>query len=544
MLTRWNLQTLFLVLAAGVGLYLPSLHHPVFFDDIVFFNRNVLNDIFIAGFDFNTRWLPYFITAWIDLIFDDKIFAQRIFSLVLHLLTGFMVYSLIKQVSQHTAPHRNNERAALAAALLFLLHPLAVYATGYLIQRTILMATLFGLLSLNTYFDGLITRRKSYFFFSALFYFLSAFSKEHAVMMPMAALALTPLALPMTRQNCSRLVLPFALYAPIAALVILEKLGILGRSYEPLAEPLIILRDLNETPLMLWLLSVVTQAALYFKYLGLTLFPNPEWMSVDMRVPFADDLAQPKYIFGLLAFITTGLTGLVWLLRRGRCGLVGYALLAPLLLFVVEMSVVRIQEPFVLYRAYLWIPLMFMVIPALTYALPDWVFWCGTLIVAVALATASTDRLNSFSSHYSLWDDAVRKLPLQLVPGSARAYNNRCQQNLLRGDLQSAIVDCSRALQVDPKYKLAYQNRAFAYMKQGDFQAALQDAQTIVRLYPDYPHAHTLLGAMYQGAGMLENARASYEISCASRSLAACVELEAMKAKSTLHGNGLNAKLP
>ena len=534
---RWNLSLFILVMAAGVGLYLPSLHHPVFFDDIFFFNRNRLNDIFIAGFDFKTRWLPYFLTAWVDLIFDDKILAQRIFSLVLHLLTGFMLYTLIKQVSSHAAPHRNNERAALAAALLFLLHPLAVYAVGYLIQRTILMATLFGLLSLNTYFDGLISRRKSYFVFAAFFYFLAVFSKEHAVLIPMAALALTPLAFPITRQNCALLVLPFALYTPIAAWVIFEKLGILGHSYEELAAPLISLRDLNESPQMLWLLSVVTQAALYFKYLGLTLIPNPGWMSVDMRVPFADHLGQPKYIFGLLAFVTTGFAGLILLLRRGRHGLVGFALLAPWLLFVVEMSTVRIQEPFVLYRTYLWIPLLFMSIPALTYMWSDRLFWFGTLLAALALAIASTDRLKSFSSHYILWDDAVRKLPSTSMPGSARAYNNRCQQNLHRGQLLAAIADCTLALQVDPKYKLAYRNRAFAYMKHGDIHSALLDAQTVVWRYPDDPHSFTLLGAIYKGAGQIEKAIVNFEIGCKRKSLAACVELEDLRSRIT-NANG------
>ena len=43
---------------------------------------------------------------------------------------------------------------------------------------------------------------------------------------------------------------------------------------------------------------------------------------------------------------------LIW--RGGRLGLLGFALLAPWLLFATELSAVRIQEQFVLYRSYLW----------------------------------------------------------------------------------------------------------------------------------------------------------------------------------------------
>ena len=520
-----------LLLTAVVGLYATSLHHPIFFDDIYLFNHNGLNKIFLQGFAFELRWLPYFLMAWIDLIFEDKIFAQRAINVGLHLATGLVLYSLVKQVSHRAAPHRNNERAALAAALLFLLHPLTVYAVGYLAQRTILMATLFGLLALNTYFDGLITRKKSYFLFSAFFYLLSAFSKEHAVLIPAAALALTPLAAPIARETWRQLTLPFALYVPIVALVVLKSLGVLGQSYEPVTEQLIY-RDPGESRSMLWLLSAVTQAALFFKYLLLVLFPNPGWMSIDMRVPFAEHLWQPKYLLSVFALAAYGLTALAWLHSGGRRGLVGYALLAPLLMYAVEFSTVRLQEPFVLYRTYLWLPLLFMLIPALTHLMSGKMFWLTTLTCALIFAVASSNRLSSLSSEFAVWDDAVRKLPDKSAMGSARALSNRCNLNLRSGKLELAIADCTRAIKASPKYRLAYQNRAFAYMKHGQMQAAIADAKTVAQQYPQDPHSDTLLGAIYQGAGEFDKAQTYFEMGCKRQSIAACLELGVMKAKS------------
>lgn len=518
-----------LIVLAVAGLYAPSLHYAVFFDDKNFFEQSGLNLIFQRGFAFEPRWLPYFTTAWIDLIFTDALFAQRVTNVCLHLVTGYVLYTLVRQISNHVAPHRNNERAALAAALLFLLHPLAVYAVGYLIQRTILMATLFALLALNTYFDGLITRKKAYFGFAALFYLLSAFSKQHAVLVPLVALALTPLATSLTRHTWRQLVLPFALFLPIAVLVVVKSRSQIGQVYEPFAEQLVQLHGGGETPGTTWMLSVMTQAVLYFKYLLLAFVPNPGWMSIDMRPPFAAQFADPKYLLGVLALAAYGLISLRWLLKGGRRGLVGFALLAPLLLFAVELSTVRIQEPFVLYRAYLWIPPLFLLIPALTYAVPNKLFWPLVLAVAAAFAMASSDRLQSFSSEYTLWDDAVRKLPSELAQGSARTFRNRGYLSMRRGNRDAAIVDMTRALRVDPAYKKAYQNRSFIYMYQGKYEDALQDVNTVLRLYPDDPNNLALRGMIYRRVDKFDEAIADFKRACELHSVSACAAEKAAR---------------
>ena len=327
-----------------------------------------------------------------------------------------------------------------------MLHPLTVYAAGYLIQRTIVMATLFGLLCLNTYIDGLITRRKGYFVFSTLFYFLSAYSKEHALLMPAAALALTPLVVSreklFRRETLLQIALPMALYAPVFMLVVMEKLGLLGRPYEALVDQLFDAQELAQDKNVLWLLSVMTQSALYFKYMLLAMIPNPDWMSVDMRAPFARRLTEPKYLFFATGVLVYAAVALRYLFKGGRTGIVGFALLAPLLMFCVEFSTVRLQEPFVLYRTYLWIPFLFLLTPVLTNDLTEKWFWPLVLGTALAFAAISTDRLRSFSSDYALWDDAVKKLPDEVTPGTARAYNNRGRAKLRLGDAKGAIKDC------------------------------------------------------------------------------------------------------
>jgi len=526
MFMRLRLLLPVLLIAATLGLYWPSLHYAPFFDDVNFFEAGRLQHIFLEGFAFHPRWLPYFLTAWVDLIFEDHLFAQRCINVGLHLMTAFVLYSLIFRIAEHVAPHPHNRRAALVAALLFLLHPLAVYAVGYLIQRTILMSALFGLLTLSTFFDGLVTRKKAYFIFSALFYFLSSFSKEHALLIPAAALALTPLAGPLNRRMWHQLVLPSALYLVIAVLVVIKKYSIIGAVYEPFSESLVRQHGSGNDTLQLWGLSVMTQATLFFKYMGLALIPNPGWMSIDMRVPFAVQFGQPKYLLGVLGLAAYTVTTVFWLLKGGRRGLVGYALLAPLLLFAVEFSTVRIQEPFVLYRSYLWILLLFLAIPPISHALPDRLFWPIALAIALVFAFASSDRLRSFSSTYALWDDAVKKLPDEHVSGAARVYTNRGIQLMKRGELAGAIDDFTRALGVDPGYRIALTGRAYAYLKQDKYEAALAEAGGLIRLYPDEGDGYIVRGKIHRTRGDWTRAQADFEYGCQKmKNPAVCVSL-------------------
>lgn len=500
--------------ATALFLYWPSLHHPTFFDDTNYFELGGLQELFLNGFAFAPRWLPYFLTAWVDLLFEDHLYVQRCLNVGLHLATAFVLQGFVRQVADHVAPHPVNGRAAWAAALLFLLHPLAVYAVGYLIQRTIVMATLFGVLALGSYFDGLVKGKRAYFVFSAFFYLLSSFSKEHAVLIPAAALALTPLAGPLDRNVWRRLALPFALYLPIGVLVTLKAGAIVGETYEPYAGSLVRLQG-GGSQFELWGLSILTQVTLFFKYLGLMLFPYPGWMSIDMRVPFARDFGQPQYWFYMLVLAAYLSASLLWLRARGRRGMLGFALLAPLLLFGVEFAAVRIQEPFVLYRSYLWLAPVFFLVPVIAQSLPEKLFFPIILAVAVAFGVASADRLGSFVSTYALWDDAAKKLTDPRALGAARIYTNRGSILLKRGNLDGAIADFTSALRADSSYKDARKGRAFAYMKQGQYDTALAEADALVTLDPADGEGYLARGKIHRARGDRERANVDFAYGCA-----------------------------
>ena len=503
-----------LLAGAALALYWPSLHNPTCFDDVMLLEGGRAYSFFLNGFSFSPRWLPYITIAWVEVLFDDGLFVQRLFNLGLHLITAYVLYRLVIQVSDYVAPHRNNTRAAFAAAPIFLLHPLAVYAVGYIIQRSILMATLFGLLSISAYFEGLVKQERAQFWFAGMFYLLSAFSKEHAVLVPAAALALTPLAGVINRQMLIKIRLPVALFLMVSALVAYLNFHLIGQAYEPFAQRMVFDSACGAQDTCLWVLSVLTQATLYFKYLGLMLWPDPVYMSIDIRLPVARGFDQTVYWLGFVFLIGYCVAATMLLFRRGRLGLLGYALLAPLLLFAVEFSAVRVQEPFVLYRTYLWLPLLLLALPVLSNFLPNKSFWVLLVAVGAGLAWASNDRLHSFSSVFRLWDDAAKKLSNPLMPGAGRIYVNRGEIYLQTRQYDLALADYSRAVKTDPQFELGYRGKIFSQIGGGDLQGAAQSAQVYLGLQPNNPDVYKSRGHVRYAMGDMVNARLDFERGC------------------------------
>src|SRR3990167_674213 len=120
-------------------------------------------------------------------------------SMLLHIAVGLVLFQFLSLLYREVLGADEYEKltygwSAGFAALLFALHPVSVYAVAYLVQRSILFATLFSLLALWSYLQGLIhANAKGWLFASVFCYTAAVFSKEHAIALPMVMLALTML---------------------------------------------------------------------------------------------------------------------------------------------------------------------------------------------------------------------------------------------------------------------------------------------------------------------------------------------------------------
>lgn len=483
------------LLAAVCLLYLPFLGSLFFFDDLTFFFGGAAEQYAHSWFRFDLRWLPYATLGWTEMWFSNVVtHFFHLGNLLLHAANVIMLFYLLRLLAGTAIPDNKNPGVVVwgtwFGALIFAIHPVAVYAAGYVMQRSILMATFFALLTQFAYLRGLLTGNARWLVLAAAAYFLAVFSKEHSVMTLALLAAETVVLRSQTRASARILWLAWAAFFSIGLLIILRAKGVFGTPYEAMAADLFKQEGIVESTPMLHLLSALTQAGLFFKYLLLWVLPNPAWMAIDMREPFVSSWLSWQGWLGAIGFAAYGALG-VWLLLRPRwVGLAGLALLYPWMQFVLEFSTIRVQEPFVLYRSYLWMPGLMLFIPLLLAKWPNRKTLFSLGFAALLLAPLAVNRLWVFADSYRLWNDAVLLLPNDGVPGADRILFNRGQAEEAANKWDAAIADFQRAVNISPQYAPVRFELGWANAMTGRYQDAMTQFDAAITDDPAFANAY------------------------------------------------------
>jgi tetratricopeptide (TPR) repeat protein len=503
------------VAALAAALYVPFLGNPLVFDDKIFFSGHRFSYYATHPLGLDLRLPPYF-SLTLTQVLAGGIVAQRVVSLILHVGCALVLYKLLLDLQRATLRPANEADAALRAgigAAAFALHPVAVYGAAYLVQRSIVMATLFGLLSAVLFLRGLRRGSHADALSAALLYALAVLSKEHAVLLPAAILPAVVLVQTATRFALRHAAIYLAACAPAAVFVTLRSLGVIGGVYEEGVGAIAAQvsaasgEDLLQHSLAL---SAVTQAGLFFKYLGLWLWPDPGAMSIDLRVDFAAGWSPAWIAAKVAGFAAFGALGVTLLLRRGAMGIAGFGLLYAWVAFFVEFTAARFQEPFVLYRSYLWGPgVICVAVAALSYAPRRGAIAAGVLVGA-ALAFAAHDRLVTFSHPLLLWEDAVAKLPEQTVPWGSRTLYGAGREYLYAGQPAKAIEVTERCVRLYPQTAQCYYARGAVHLHLGQYEPARRDLARTIELQPGQGIVYHRLGLALEGLERLDEARAAY----------------------------------
>jgi hypothetical protein len=486
-------------------LHAGSYHYPLVFDDTTLLRTAELPQLAESCATLRSRCVSYTTFGLTYLAAGLDLFWFRLGNVLCHALTALACFLFLDRLfeavrrqspggADDSAPS-NHRLIAFCGAALFAVHPVTVYGVTYLAQRSIVMATLFSLLSLTALVRALSGGDRRWLWLSALLYGVALLSKENAVMLPAVALAIALLL--GKRPAVSRFELAAIAGAIVAAGVFityrLVDQGYIGTVPEYYVRELRALKDSSGAafdPWTVYLGSVVTQCGLFFKYLLLWLVPYPGWMSVDLRPPVADGPFAWPYVLGVPAFLVWGAVAAMLLLRRGTAGLLGLGMLFPWLLFFTEFVSARLQEPFVLYRSYLWMAGLPIVLPYFTHRLPARRITAGCFVLVLVFSVAMRERLATFASDLALWDDAVRKSASSQQIFTDRGYVNRAFTLMRAGRLDEALRDIETALKLNPRNTHAYLNRGTIVSRRGDNTKALADFDRAIELDPAFAEAH------------------------------------------------------
>jgi tetratricopeptide (TPR) repeat protein len=508
-----------LIVALASGLYLPFSGNPPIFDDSALFSGEKFSYYATHPFGFEARVPPFFTFAVAQVVFGSME-VHRVLNLAFHLACSLALYKLIYDLLRTTPqPGRTSVAQsdaalwAFIAAAVFAVHPVAVYGAGYLVERTIVLATLFSLLSLIVFVRGLARRRHADAIWAALMFSIAVLCKEHSVALPAVAALAVPLLMSERRFAIRYAAIYLIACAPASIFIALLRKGVIGMAYEP---------DVGRVAAQIeatlghdiqnfqWPLSAVTQAGLFFRYVALWLWPDTQAMSIDLRVDFVETWSPAWILLKVSAFAAWGVLGFLLLRRRGRLGLVGFGMLYTWVLFLVEFSATRIQEPFVLYRSYLWAPGILLALVALLSGIPRRAALAAFAFACPVLLYQAHNRLVSFSSPLALWQDAVAKLPEKPIPWGSRTLYNVAREYVYVGRTDKALEIVDRCMAQYPNTYHCYFASGAIYLQLKEFERALPYLSRAVLLNPQSGIAQQRLGQALEYLGRIDEAKALY----------------------------------
>jgi tetratricopeptide (TPR) repeat protein len=442
-----------LALAIAV-LYSFGLNNQLLFDDARLTDGTVFGQ-YGSLMQLKVRMLSYGSFVWIRDILGEGWLIQRAFNIALHIVTAVTLYAFTLELLGLTQETRVNaaqkQSAAIMGVAFWALNPAAVYAVAYLIQRSILLATLCVAVACLGFVKGLRSGRLVWLALALACYVLAVAAKEHAVT---AILIAVPLYIFVKRPPVRQILLVATgatLMLGLVGWLLYRQYGsIIGTVFDETS--LAFLRQLEQQQpgigQHIYPLSVINQMALFFQYGMLWLLPYVGWMSIDLRPAFPVSFTS-AHLIGAVGWVVL-LAGSAWLVvrRQDRWGLVGLALLMPALMFITEFATVWLQDPFVLYRSYLWAVSIPVLLASLVLTHTGKQRLAAALIVLAALAASSFERIQSLRTPMTAWADASAKVDLHgpnNAVGRWRPFLNQGAEALDRDNYEEALRLFSQA---------------------------------------------------------------------------------------------------
>ena len=304
---------LVLLIIGLLAIYLPGLQGELIFDDqrladgTIFGNYGSLVEI-------KQRLLSYGSFVWIHELLGEGWWKQRLVNLLLHLGVAICLYLLVRilvdQVQWReeegnpdpSRSARSKDAAVGFGVLVFAFNPVSVYAVAYLVERSIVMATLFSVVCL--YLTARAAQGGGFGFLlgAAIAYAAALFSKEHAVMLPLVALAVFLIVRrPALRGVWVAGSVALLLFLSGAGFLVTRYGAIVGTVFDASSQAYVTQLAALSPGIedKVFLLSVVNQAWLFVRYGLLWFLPYVGWMSVDLRPAFPLAATSFPHILGV-----------------------------------------------------------------------------------------------------------------------------------------------------------------------------------------------------------------------------------------------------
>ena len=421
-------------------------------------------------------------------IWGEKPFGFHLTNIILHALVSVMVFIFLFCLTK-------NIMASGAAAVFYAVHPVHTEAVAYIAGRADSLYAFFMLLSLVLFIKSAdkvrtgLNDRKLYAL-SIVFFILSLLSKELAITMPIIVFLYTFYFVRGTDDNKYYRILKWrwGIYAIIVGEYVYLRLTALN--FSSIAPPSVFAK----IPLVL---RFVTFLRSVFIYLRLLVFPADLHMERTIRI--SKSLFEPTAALTIAAIIF-----LIVLARKTykTNKLISFAILWFFISLIPLSNIVPINSFLAehwIYVASIGPFLLFGMGISWLYKkisprgkLPVTVFFTILAILIGLYARVTVLRNTDWKDEISFFNSA-----LKYHPRNARLYLNLGNTYFEKRDIDKAIEQYKKAIEIDKNYAVAYGNIGSSYLYKKDIDEAEKYLVNALNLKYNYPIGHYNLGVVY-----------------------------------------------
>ena len=475
----------------AVIVFTALIYARALFNDFASLDDNVyvLNNPFIRDFSFNgikKIFSSFYDGNYLPLTNFTYLIAYRLFGLnpvpyhalnvALHLINVLLAYKLAEKLS-------GNKQTALIVAVLFALHPMHVESVAWISELKDVLYTCFYLSALIAYLNYLKSEYKlNYYGLCLGFFALALLSKSAAVTLPVLMLAID---LYKGRNRSSKI-----FFEKVPFFVLSIFFGILALMSQQIAM-------LKVSALF----SPVDRIFLFTYTLSFYLIKAvvPFSLSAMHYYPESGGGALPVIYYLSLPFllILTGLVVRPSKFRREKLfGTFFFLIVISIMLQVISVGNAITAERYT-YVAYI----------GLFYSAGQWISSLSKAsvqkyavmivgLVVVLFSYLTWERIGVWKNGDELMTDIIKK-----QPDSYQAWCLRGDYKRDNHDIQGALQDYNKSLELKPDNQLCLIDRSQIFIELKDYPAVLQDCNAALRLDPSAVNAYINRGIAYDGLG-------------------------------------------
>ncbi len=415
-------------------------------------------------------------------------FTFRILNIISHLGCVVVIYTLLALSLK--------KRIALIAASLFAVHPILIESVSWISGGLYSCYAFFFLLSFLFYLFS--KNNQKYLYYSIFFYILSIFSSEKAIVL-FLIFVLYELSFGSLRRNWQKII-PFFSISFVLAVLYVSKIGyrvstIEAQSYQSIGDGMY--NPFVQIPIALGsYLKLIFWPAKLSLYQTEMAFTQVQFIGLAMiTLLFFGGIAwswfKNKTIFFWLAFFPVTLLPTLTPFKISWIVAERYAYLGTLGIIVVAAI---LADKFLS-----------------TNENAKMVGYFALVVVVASLSVRTIIRNRDWKNEDTLWLATAA-----VAPSGQQIHNNLGDVYARQGDMQKAVEEFKKAIEINPNYADAYHNLANTYQQIGQMDLALENYQKAASINPNLWQSFQNIAVIYFNAGQfdlaLENMKKALEI--------------------------------